>query len=408
MAPATSPRGGIAILSSASGGGAGIAAKRLSAALAAHSGCHVDFIDGQMLGEYVPLDVAPQSNYSNGTISDTHFTYEQAGLCRGWLVEMLAGYDVVNVHWATYLLTLAELDAISRLGKPMLFTLHDFHWLTGGCHYPAGCTRFAQGCLSCPQLDRNLGNPAVIARNLSIKREILARPNVHVITPSRFLRDHAVACGAVPEARAHVLRNPYAPLRAASPARAPDIAQRILLIADSLHEGRKQMHLALDTLKAFFAARGPDAPPVEVDVVGQSDEALKRHLREAEVPHLRHGRVTEHLHLTGILSRSDVLLTCSNEDNWPNILVEAGSYGCIPVVGPGHGCEEFVHRYGFGQVASDYTVAAFTQALEAAFASRTLDLALGAQAAIRQDHAPEVAAAGFMDLLSAIAAPAAA
>lgn len=395
--------GGIAILSSASGGGAGIAAKRLSEALRDHSGRHVDFVDGRILGEYVPQDVAPQVNYSNQTISDTHFTFEHPGFCRGWLVEMLAGYDVVNVHWSTYLTSLAELEALARRGKPMIFTLHDFHWITGGCHYPATCDRLAQGCLSCPQLDRTRGAPGVIARNLRLKREIMARPNVHVLAPSQWLRDIAVRVGAVPADRAHVLRNPYAPLRPATPERAPGTAMRILLIADSLHEGRKQMRLALDALKAFFAARNPSAPKVEVDVVGQADDALKRYLTDAGIPHLRHGRVTEHLHLTGILSRSDLLLTCSNEDNWPNILVEAGSYGCLPVVGPGHGCEEFVRSYGFGKVAQDYTVSAFHKALDEAIASRSLEKAMIAQAAIRNDHSPELAAVNFEAILKQVA-----
>jgi glycosyltransferase involved in cell wall biosynthesis len=395
--------GGIAILSSASGGGAGIAAKRLSEALRDHSGRHVDFVDGRILGEYVPQDVAPQVNYSNQTISDTHFTFEHPGFCRGWLVEMLAGYDVVNVHWSTYLTSLAELEALSRRGKPMIFTLHDFHWITGGCHYPATCDRLAQGCLSCPQLDRTRGAPGVIARNLRLKREIMARPNVHVLAPSQWLRDIAVRVGAVPADRAHVLRNPYAPLMPATIDRDPSQPWRLLLIADSLHEGRKQMRLALDALAAFFGARDPAARKVEVDIVGQADEALLAHLRRASVPHVLHGRVTDHGVLSGILARADVLLTCSNEDNWPNILVEAGVYGCIPVVGPGHGCEEFVNRYGFGHVAQGYSVAAFHAALLAAFVPRGAGKLADAVLHIREDHAPARIARSFSDLVQGIA-----
>jgi glycosyltransferase involved in cell wall biosynthesis len=95
------------------------------------------------------------------------------------------------------------------------------------------------------------------------------------------------------------------------------------------------------------------------------------------------------------MSECDIVLTCSNEDNWPNILVEAGSYGCVPVVGPGHGCEEFVRAYGFGEVAKDYSVEAFGAALLAALSSTNDETRQPAVKTIRQDHSPEIVASRF-------------
>ncbi|TVR08199.1 MAG: glycosyltransferase family 1 protein [Planctomycetota bacterium] len=65
-----------------------------------------------------------------------------------------------------------------------------------------------------------------------------------------------------------------------------------------------------------------------------------------------------------MLSGCDFLLTCSFEDNWPNVLVEAGAYGVIPIVGPGHGCEEFVKVFQFGFVADEYTAESFATTIE--------------------------------------------
>lgn len=390
----------LAILSSASGGGAGIAANRLAAAMADHTDRAVHFIDGQALGEMLPQDVAHQSNHSNFTISDTHFTVEYPGFSRGWVIETLRSYDVVNVHWATYQLSLAELDAISRGGKPMFFMLHDFHYITGGCHYPATCTGFRSGCHACPQVDRNRASPSLIARARAIKRDIFSRANVHLMAPSAFLRDAAVQSGIVPADRAHVLRNPYVPVRdpLLTRKRSP---LRILLIADSLTEGRKQMKLALESLGQLVALRTQQGitAPIQVDLVGKSNESLEQAMREANVPFRLHGRITDHGRLSEIFARIDIVLTCSNEDNWPNILVEAGSYGCMPVVGPGHGCEEFVRRYGFGEVAEAYTPAAFVAALTRAIDGQSVDHSATALAAIRADHAPSLAAERFSALI---------
>jgi len=397
-----SPSGGLAILSSASAGGAGIAAKRMATAMRDHSDIETDFIDSASLGGFLPSDVAQQTSYSNRAVSDTHFTYEYPGFARGWLIEMLRGYDVLNIHWATYLLSLGELDALARSGKPMFFTLHDFHYLTGGCHYPASCTGFEAGCHSCPQVDRTRIAPPRIARNQAIKRDIFARPNVHLIAPSAWLRDRAVGAGIVPQARAHVLRTPYTPGRAPLLHRKRD-PLRILLIADALHEGRKQMPLALEALALLVAehtAKG-SSTNIRVDLVGKSDDALLEQLRNAGIPYKAHGKIADHGRLAQIFSRTDLLLTCSTEDNWPNILVEAGAYGAVPVVGPGHGCAEFVQRYNFGQIATEYTAPAFAAAMSRGIERWTQADCSRALEKIRADHTPQGAAREMQALINA-------
>ncbi len=396
-------RGGLAVLSSASAGGAGIAARRMASAMIAHSSFQTDFIDGTALGAILPEDVSKQSSFSNHTISDTHFTYEYPGYSRGWVIDLLRSYDVLNIQWASYLLSLAELDALSSTGKPIFFTAHDFHYLTGGCHYPADCSRFHTDCRNCPQIDRSRISPARIASNHAIKRKIFARPNVHLIAPSVWLHDHIVAAGIVPPARAHVVRNPYV-------AENPPILDRkrdplrILLIADSLYEGRKQMPLALEALALLVterAAKGGD-PNITVDLVGRSDKALLAGLRTAGVPHKSHGRIVDnHARLSQIFARTDIMLTCSNEDNWPNILVETGAYGALPIVGPGHGCAEFVQRYNFGEIASDYTAPAFAAAITRGIECWRKEAAAKNLEKIRADHAPQVAAQAMDTLLKA-------
>lgn len=409
QAPGTDTGSGpsVAVLSSASGGGGGIAALRLAEALRAHGGLSADFIDITGLGQTLPFHAAPFESFSNRIVTDTHFTAEHPGFSRGWMVGMLRRYDLVNIHWASYLISLAELHALAAAGRPMLFWLHDFHYITGGCHYPAGCDGLLGDCRGCPQLDIRRSNPAVTTRALAVKREIFAHSNVHLSAPSAFLRDRAVAAGIVPASRAHVLRNAYAPRAPFDAGRPP--GGRVLLIADSLAEQRKNMGRALEALSLLAAHQATEgtAPELVVDVVGQTTPELTARLVEGRVAHVLHGRITDHTALTAILARSDVVLSCSLEDNWPNILVEAGCYGVMPVVGPGHGCAEFVRRYGFGHVTEDYSAPAFARALRVALAGCAggAEQRRRAAEAIRADHAPARVAAQFarlaQDLLTA-------
>jgi len=112
-------------------------------------------------------------------------------------------------------------------------------------------------------------------------------------------------------------------------------------------------------------------------------------MRGAHVPHAFHGRISDQRALARIMQPEDVLLSASLEDNWPNILVEAGAYGCKPVVGPGHGCEEFVPKYAFGEVAANYSLEAFVKATASAVETFDPEQRERAAEAIREDHSPE-------------------
>lgn len=383
----------IAILSSAGGGGGGIAAQRMADAIDAGGWHQSEFIDINSLGEALPQSVSPQRSLTNNTISDTHFTVEYPGFQRGWIIELLSNYDFINIHWASYLVSISEILELAQKGKPILFMLHDFYYTTGGCHYPATCDKFGFGCHDCPQLDTSQCSPRVIQENYKLKKRIFSLPNVHIAAPSAFLRDATVESGIISAERAHVLRNAYVPTKAFDVKK--PFTRRILLIADSLNERRKHMQFALKVLAALHEA----GEEFVVDVVGTAAPELLEYLMQHGVNHTFHGRITEHSRLVDIMSETDILLSASLEDNWPNILVEAGSYGVMPVVGPGHGCEEFVKIFGFGEIASSYQVPSFVNAMIKALAHQSTEKRAKAVNAIRQMHHPNKIARNLSEIL---------
>lgn len=391
----------VAILSSAGGGGAGIAARRLAEALNAHEAFQADFLTREEMGGVLPEDVAPMRSMTNHKLSDTHYTMEYPGFKRPWVVDLLSAYDVVNIHWTSYLISLAEIDELARRGTRILYMLHDFHHFTGGCHYPAGCTRMRLGCLNCPQVDETLCDINFIPVNLRIKQGIFARANVHLAAPSQYLRDRAVASGIIPLERAHVMRNVYVPDPA--PQHFEDQALRLVIVADSLYEGRKGMALTIESLDQLARRRRAEMPGqvIMTHVIGRADEDLQAAFATCAMPHKLHGRISEHQRIVGILGICDIILSCSYEDNWPNVLVEAGSYGVVPVVGPGHGCEEFVRTYQIGEVARDYSAADFADSLIATAKSLPGKATRKTFAQrIREDHSPENVTHRFSEIIA--------
>lgn len=360
----------IAVLSSASGGGAGIAARRVTDALNSSPSMTADFLDMVALGGRMPDDAAPPGNMSNRRITDTHFTVEFPGFMRGWLIDMLQRYDLLNIHWASFLVGLAEIDELSRRGMPILFSCHDYYYFSGGCHYPASCDMLGKGCTGCPQVNTRFCPPLTIAGNQRIKKSILARPNVFLSAPSQFLVNEAIDAGLVQQNKTFVLRNPYLPIQnpIAGEQKGP---RRIVLLADSMTERRKAMPLALEALKLAYQALQDDGeltPPFIVEIIGYVDAAYAAAVEQSGFSHTLRGRITDHAEIASILNTCDFLLTCSLEDNWPNVLVEAGAYGVAPIVGPGHGCEEFVKMFGTGEIAMEYSAESFCDAIKSALA----------------------------------------
>jgi len=358
----------IAILSSASAGGAGIAAYRIYQALKEKSEHEVDFFDISTFMEVVNEKVSLPVSGSNKKYTNTHFTIDYSSETRDWVVNLLSLYDVVNIHWASYLISLSEIVALAKMKVKILFTLHDFYYMTGGCHYPAGCTGFLKNCGACPQLDANIALYSSIKVNYALKREVFSYPNVLLSAPSEFIVRNAIESGIVPHERAFVLRNVYEPLEKA---RGKNFSGRnILLIADSFSEKRKGLQLAVDALKLasvnYSNDLGLESEVLNLLLVGNMTQQVIKQLENSPINIRTYGHVKEHSKLVAIFQQCHFILTCSFEDNWPNTLVESGSYGCIPIVGRWHGCEEFSHAFGIDLISENYTSEAFSFVIRAA------------------------------------------
>lgn len=96
--------------------------------------------------------------------------------------------DVVHLHWlGGGFLSLAELG---RLPGPLVITLHDMWWFTGGCHYTAGCDRHRDRCGHCPVLGSGrLRDLSTLHQRLKVRG--LGRADVTWVAISRWIEREA-------------------------------------------------------------------------------------------------------------------------------------------------------------------------------------------------------------------------
>lgn len=123
-------------------------------------------------------------NRKDQTIS---FTYDRVGISLSDdILLQLGECDVIHLHWVSRLLNNDSIMKLLLLGKPVVWTMHDFNPMTGGCHYPDECRGYMEDCSACPQL---VINKLDVTRFVLKDKKYAYGDQIHVITASEWLKE---------------------------------------------------------------------------------------------------------------------------------------------------------------------------------------------------------------------------
>lgn len=144
-----------------------------------------------------------------------------------WL-HVARGYEDFDFPWTEHLLNLApfipdivhlhnlhggyfDIRALPAISAqiPTVITMHDTWLLTGHCAQPSECSRWKEGCVSCPDLRRYVPIKAdKSAENLEVKRHALLSSRVALVAPSQWMLSMAEEAGLLADGRkARVIYN---------------------------------------------------------------------------------------------------------------------------------------------------------------------------------------------------------
>ena len=243
--------------------------------------------------------------------------------------------EIIHLHWISDFLAPPGIGTLQRLGKPVVWTLHDERAFTGGCHFTAGCRRFETDCKACPQL--SLADFLLSETSLRESLQCIG-PDLVVVCPSRWLADSARRSALFGRARVEVI--PYGidtevfkPQRAAARQRLGMEPDGIYLLsgADALVEHRKGFELLADAIR-----QGMAEPVFREAVLGKRVQFLvfgsNKSLPAMEAPVRSLGRFDSDAALAEIYAACDAFLLPSTEDNLPNTMLESICSG-TPVIG---------------------------------------------------------------------------
>ena len=248
-------------------------------------------------------------------------------------LEQALPCDVINLHWVARFLDVESLAGWLPPDLPAVWTLHDMHLMTGGCHYDHGCGKFVEGCGPCPQLGST--EPDDLSRLYWERKRAALRSmdtrTIQVVTPSRWLAEEAKRSGVIPqEWTIRVI--PYgldtalfAPVeRTAWRARydIPESARVLLFVAQSVENQRKGFAHLLAALEWLESVED-----LWIVSVGKGEPVLPA---GTNARHL--GEIRSDEEMAGVYGMADVFCVPSLQDNLPATVLESLATG-TPVAG---------------------------------------------------------------------------
>jgi len=240
--------------------------------------------------------------------------------------------DVVNVHSMFHFVDFGAFFRTVPEQVPVVRTLHDMSFFTGGCHLDAGCGRYASGCGACPQLGSNDG------RDLSWqiwerKRSALQAVDparLHLVTPSRWLAEAAGRSPLVGRFSVTVIPHGVDPGTFAPRDRRfarevlgiPQDARVVLFVAEPITRPVKRLSLLVRALEQIA-----DRMDLLLVTAGSGGARIGTSLPYVDLGEVRNERL-----LSLAYSAADVAAVPSQQENFPLTVLEALACG-VPVVG---------------------------------------------------------------------------
>lgn len=243
---------------------------------------------------------------------------------------LVKGADIVHLHWINQgFLSLKDIQALVKLNKPIVWTMHDMWPCTGICHHARDCEKFQTECESCFFLNskgKDLST-SVFNNKLSLYKDA----NITFVGCSQWLSGRARKSYLLWDKTILSIPNPidtevYHPMDQGTARELlglPSGKKLLLFGALNVTDKRK----GIDYLIA--ALRKIEKPDVELVVFGQ----VKDDIRDLfPVPIHSMGYLSDESKIVALYNAVDMFITSSLEENLPNTIMESMACG-TPCVG---------------------------------------------------------------------------
>lgn len=309
--------------------------------------------------------------------------------------------DVINLHWigGGYF----PIEAIAKLKKPVIWTLHDMWAFTGGCHYSGKCDRYTKSCGACPQLNSN--------KDWDLSRWVWQRKakawkdlNRTIVASSNWLAKCASVSSLFQDLPIKVIPNgidtnkykPIAQSLAREVLNLPQNKQLVLFGAMSAtSDRRKGFHLLQPAL--LYLSQSGWQDKLEIVIFGASEPINPPNLG-SKCHYL--GRLNDDISLVLAYNASDVMVVPSLQDNLPNTVMESLACSTPCVAFDIGGMPDMIEHQQNGYLARPFEVEDLARGIAWVLEDKEQHCKLGVRARqkVEQEFALQLQANRYLDL----------
>lgn len=241
--------------------------------------------------------------------------------------------DVIHIHWTqNSFLSLDDLQKLEKMGKKIIWTLHDMWAFTGGCHYNQSCEKYKTSCHGCPQLQ----NTSIIdfSKQIFEKKKKIYSKNIEIVTPSVWLGRESMSSALLKNNKHHVIPynidfNLFKQKDKAEAKKFFGISAEkkiILFVSMNVDDARKGFQYLKSAILDLEKSDTLFSTKYEILAIGRNNDEI--HFK-TKVHYT--GRLSDFEKISMAYSAADVFVAPSVQDNLPNTVIESLACG-TPVV----------------------------------------------------------------------------
>lgn len=317
-------------------GGASRAARRLQVALN-EDGIHADYLSlyGGSKDFFERLKFrfkATMDRVPSLVVAREKIMFSTAWLSSSNFVHAINAHpsDIVHLHWINS--GALSISDLTKIKKPIVWSLHDMWVFTGGCHYDNHCERYVSGCGQCPLLNSKKQNDLSFITLMRKQHALNSIDNIKFVGLSNWMTESAKKSYLLKDSYIVNLPNPIDTTFFSSQDMAlsrsdfdlPHDKKLVLFGAMSaVDDTRKGYRELTQALKLMI-----NNEDIELVVFGSSK--IGRVIEDGCVVHYV-GYIDSDVRIRKLYSAADVMIVPSLQENLSNAIMEAMSCS-TPVV----------------------------------------------------------------------------
>jgi glycosyltransferase involved in cell wall biosynthesis len=323
-------------------------------------------------------------------------------------LKLLQSADIIHLHWINHaFLRPADLEKLSVLNKPIVWTFHDSNAFTGGCHVRYECDHFLKECGNCPVL-KNSGPDDHSHKIWLKKKNAYSGLNFTVIAPGRWMADSVRMSSLLRSAKVVNIPNTldtqvFKPTDKASARQILGLSSEKFIMMSGFMPSRMDLHKGtsylLDAIELFAANYDLDPDQMELVIFGNRDE---KNVPDFPIRTTFLGTISDDEKLALCYSAADVFLAPSLEDNLPNTVMESLACGTPVVAFRTGGIPDMVQHQQNGYLAEFRSSADLARGIAWVYSANRQVLSLNSRRTIEDSFSEHIIARRHIDLYESL------